>query len=348
MFKIRFRPYTLNLKYVFRISRGERLSTPLLLTAIDYEGVTGYGEASMPPLYGESQDSAINFIKKVDLSGFNDPFDIDSMMQYVDSVEPGNTAAKASIDIALHDIAGKIAKKPVYKLFDLPGLESVATSRTISIDKPDIIKERTKEAKDFQILKIKMGSINDREVMEAVKSVSDVPLYVDANQGWKEKSLALDNIHWLKEHGVVFVEQPMPIDMKDEMAWLKDKSPLPIVGDESIQRLTDVERADDFYHGINIKLVKSTGLNEGLKMAKLAKDKGLKVMLGCMSETSCLISAAFQLASLADWIDLDGNLGVTNNPYQGIETINGKLINNDVPGIGLINPELSWENITKR
>lgn len=347
MFKIRYRPYSLNLKYVFRISRGERSSTPLLLTAIDFEGVTGYGEAAMPPLYGESHESAIDFINKVDLSVFKDPFDIDRMMEYVDGIEAGNTAIKAAIDIALHDIAGKIAEKPVYKLFELPGVDSLVTSRTIGIDKPDIIKERTLEAKDFQILKIKMGSINDREVMEAVRSVSDVPLYVDANQGWKEKSLALDNIHWLKEHGVVFVEQPMPIEMKDEMAWLKDKSPLPIVGDESIQRLTDVDQADNFYHDINIKLVKSTGLNEGLKMAKLAKAKGLKVMLGCMSETSCLISAAFQLASLADWIDLDGNLGVTNNPYQGIETVNGKLINNDMPGIGLINPEIGWGNIIK-
>jgi len=120
---------------------------------------------------------------------------------------------------------------------------------------------------------------------------------------------------------------------------------LPIVGDEGIQRLTDIEHANDFYHGINIKLVKSTGLNEGLKMARLAKEKGMKVMLGCMSETSCLISAAFQLASLADWIDLDGNLGVTNNPYTGIETVKGKLISNEVPGIGLINPDIAWKNL---
>lgn len=347
MFKINYQPYTLDLKYIFRISRGARSSTPLLLTAIDFDGTTGYGEASMPPLYGESQESALSFIKKVDLSGFNDPFDIDGIMQYVDSVESGNTAAKASIDIALHDIAGKLADKPVYKLLDLPGVDSIATSKTISLDKPDVIKKRAQEASDFQFLKIKLGSVNDRQVMDAVKSVTDVPLYVDANQGWQEKSLALDNIHWLKENGVEFVEQPMPVAMKDEMAWLKEKSPLPIVGDESIQRLTDVEQADNFFHGINIKLVKSTGLNEGLKMAKLARNKGLKVMLGCMSETSCLISAAFQLASLADWIDLDGNLGATNNPYQGIETIDGKLINNDVPGIGLINPELAWEKIIK-
>ncbi len=333
------------MEHVFRIARGARSSTPLLLTAIQFEDVIGYGEASMPPLYGESHKSAIRFLSKVDLSGFNDPFDIEGMMNYVDNIEKGNTAVKASIDIALHDIAGKIAGKPCYQLFDLPGVNSISTSKTISIDTPDIIKERTLEAKEFQFLKIKLGGDNDREIMEAVRSVSNQPLYIDANQGWKDKSQALENIHWLKEQGVIFVEQPMPVAMEDEMAWLKSKSPLPVVGEEGMQRLKDVERADNFYHGMSVKLVKSTGLNEGVKMAKLAKKKGLKVMLGCMSETSCLISAAFHLASFADWVDLDGNLGVTNNPYKGIETINGKLINNDIPGIGLINPEIAWEKL---
>jgi len=333
------------MKYVFRIARGSRNSTPLLLTAIRFDDVVGYGEASMPPLYGESHESAIKFLSKVDLSGFKDPFDIDVIMNYVDSVEPGNTAAKASIDIALHDIAGKLSGKPCYKLFNLPGVSSVSTSKTIGIDSPDIIKERALEAKEFQFLKLKLGSERDKEIVNAIREVSDQSLYIDANQGWKDKSQALENIYWLKEKGVVFIEQPMPVAMEEEMAWLKSKSPLPIVGDEGIQRLKDVERADNFYHGINIKLVKSTGLNEGLKMAKLAKKKGLKVMLGCMSETSCLISAAFHLASLADWIDLDGNLGVTNNPYKGIETIKGKLINNDIPGIGLIDPESAWKKL---
>ncbi len=345
MFQIKYLPYDLNMKYVFRIARGSRNSTPLLLTAIRFDDVVGYGEASMPPLYGESHESAIKFLSKVDLSGFKDPFDIDVIMNYVDSVEPGNTAAKASIDIALHDIAGKLSGKPCYKLFNLPGVSSVSTSKTIGIDSPDIIKERALEAKEFQFLKLKLGSERDKEIVNAIREVSDQSLYIDANQGWKDKSQALENIYWLKEKGVVFIEQPMPVAMEEEMAWLKSKSPLPIVGDEGIQRLKDVERADNFYHGINIKLVKSTGLNEGLKMAKLAKKKGLKVMLGCMSETSCLISAAFHLASLADWIDLDGNLGVTNNPYKGIETIKGKLINNDIPGIGLIDPESAWKKL---
>jgi len=344
MFKIRYSPFKLNMQHVFRIARGSRISTPLILTAIQFEDIVGYGEASMPPLYGETQESAIRFISKVDLSRFNDPFDIEGIMDYVDSIESGNSAAKASIDIALHDLAGKIAGKPCYKLLNLSGVKSISTSKTISIDTPEIIKERTLEANEFQFLKLKLGSDNDREIVKAVREVSNQPLFVDANQGWKDKSLALENIDWLKEQGVIFIEQPMPVDLEEEMAWLKSKSPLPIIGDEGVQRLIDVEKSVDFYHGINIKLVKSTGLNEGLKIAKLAKKLGLKVMLGCMSETSCAISAAFHLASLADWIDLDGNLGITNNPYKGIETIGGKLINNDIPGIGLINPEAFWKS----
>ncbi len=343
MFKIHYQPYSLHFKHIFRISRGERTSTPLLLTAIQFENVTGYGEASMPPMYGESQESAISFISKLDLSPYSDPFDIESIMQYVDSVEPGNSAAKASIDIALHDIAGKLSKKPCYELFELPKVKSFCTSKTIGIDTPDIIRERTLEASAYPFLKIKLGTNDDRQIIQAVRDMSHQPLYVDVNQGWKDRSLALENISWLKEQGVVMVEQPMPVDMEDEMAWLKSKSPLPIVGDEGVRRLKDVERADNFYHGINIKLMKSTGLNEGLKMAKLARKKGLKIMLGCMSETSCAISAAYHLGSYADWVDLDGNIDVTNNPYTGIETHNGEFIDNNVPGIGLVNPESIWK-----
>jgi len=343
MFKIHYQPYTLHFKHIFRISKGERTSTPLLLTAIQFENVTGYGEASMPPMYGESQDSAIGFISKLDLSPFSDPLDIESIMQYVDSVEPGNSAAKASIDIALHDIAGKLSNKPCYELFELPKVESFSTSKTIGIDTPDVIRERTLEASAYPFLKIKLGTDDDHQIIQAVRDMSHQALYVDVNQGWKDRSLALENISWLKEQGVVMVEQPMPVDMEDDMAWLKSKSPLPIVGDEGVQRLKDVERADNFYHGINIKLMKSTGLNEGLKMANLARKKGLKIMLGCMSETSCAISAAYHLGSFADWVDLDGNIDVTNNPYTGIETHQGKFIDNNVPGIGLVNPESVWE-----
>ena len=154
MFKLRYKPYKLNMKHLFRIARGSRISTPLVLTAIQFEDVVGYGEASMPPLYGETQESATRFISKIDLSGFKDPFDIEGIMNYVDGIDIGNSAAKASIDIALHDLAGKIAGKPCYKLLNLLGEKNIYTSRTISIDAPEIIKERALEAREFQFLKL--------------------------------------------------------------------------------------------------------------------------------------------------------------------------------------------------
>ena len=345
-YKLAYKTYLLQHKHVFRISRAARTVTPVVLIRLEFDGIFGYGEASMPPLYGESHDTAVRFLQKVNLNNFNNPFDIEGIMQYVDQVDTGNTAIKAAIDIALNDIAAKLKSLPVYAYLGLPKTDTVVTSKTIGIDSPGIIKERVKAADEFKILKIKLGTENDKMIINAVREVTDKPLYVDANQGWKDKNTALDMIKWLSGKNVLLIEQPMPVDSLKELAWLKLRSPLPIIGDEGVQRLKDVENAEQFYHGINVKLVKSTGLTEGLKMLKLAKQKGLKTMIGCMAETSCSISAAFHLTSQCDYVDLDGNLGITNNPYSGIETLNGQLINNDVEGIGLIHPEKEWKLIS--
>ncbi len=344
-YKLEYKTYLLQHKHVFRISRAARTTTPVVLIRLEFNGVFGYGEASMPPLYGESHDTAVRFLQKVNLEDFNDPFDIDLIMQYIDNIDTGNTAIKAAIDIALNDIAAKLKEVPVYSYLGLPKTDSVITAKTIGIDSPEIIKERVKSAGEFNILKIKLGSENDRLIINTVREITDKALYIDANQGWKNKNAALEMIKWLSDKNVYLIEQPMPVDYLSELAWLKQRSPLPIIGDEGIQRLKDMENAEQFYHGINVKLVKSTGLTEGLKMLKSAKEKGLKTMIGCMAETSCLISAAFHLASQCDYIDLDGNLGITNNPYSGIKTQDGQLINNDIKGIGLINPEKEWRLI---
>ncbi len=344
-YKLEYKTYLLQHKYVFRISRAARTTTPVVLIRLEFNGVFGYGEASMPPLYGESHDTAVRFLQKVNLEDFNDPFDIDLIMQYIDNIDTGNTAIKAAIDIALNDIAAKLKEVPVYSYLGLPKTDSVITAKTIGIDSPEIIKERVKSAGEFNILKIKLGSENDRLIINTVREITDKPLYIDANQGWKNKNAALEMIKWLSDKNVYLIEQPMPVDYLSELAWLKQRSPLPIIGDEGIQRLKDMENAEQFYHGINVKLVKSTGLTEGLKMLKSAKEKGFKTMIGCMAETSCLISAAFHLSSQCDYIDLDGNLGITNNPYSGIKTQDGQLINNDIKGIGLIKPEKEWRLI---
>jgi L-alanine-DL-glutamate epimerase-like enolase superfamily enzyme len=333
--QLRFLPYDLQLRHTFTLSNSSRKNTPDVLTSLEFEGITGYGEASMPPYLGESVESATKFLSSLNLGQFIDPFQMDDILQYVDSVMPGNCAAKAAVDIALHDLVGKILGQPWYKIWGFDPADSPNTSFTIGIDTPEVVRQKVAEAVPYKILKVKLGQKTDREMIETIRSVTDVPLCVDVNQGWTDKQMALDMIHWLKEKGVVFVEQPMPKTSIDDMAWLTENSPLPTIGDESVQRLPDVIKAKGVYSGINIKLMKCTGMREAHEMLTLAKSLDMKVMIGCMTETSCAVSAAAQLSPKCDWADLDGNLLISNDPYKGVQVVDGKVTLIDQPGIGI-------------
>jgi len=333
--QLRFRPYNLELTHTFTVAEMSRNTTPVVLTELEYDGVVGYGEASMPPYLGESHKTVLSFLNKVDMEQFSDPFRMDEILDYIDSVAEGNRAAKASIDIALHDLVGKMVNQPLYRLWGLSPEKTPVTSFTIGIDKPRVVVEKTKEAARFKVLKVKLGRGNDKEMINSVRSVTDVPVYVDVNQGWKDKYQALDMINWLKEQGVIFVEQPMPAAQIDDMAWLTHHSPLPTLADEAFHRLADVVKFKDVYSGINIKLMKSTGLREAHKMITVARAMNMKILMGCMTETSCAVSAAAQLSPLVDWADLDGNLLINNDVYEGVKVVNGKLTLNDWPGIGI-------------
>jgi L-alanine-DL-glutamate epimerase-like enolase superfamily enzyme len=333
--KLSFEPYNLQLKHVFTLAGSSRSTTPVMLTKIEFEGFTGYGEASMPPYLGESQESAGRFLSALKLDQFTDPFRMEEILEYVDSSAPGNTAAKAAVDIALHDLTGKIMGQPWYKIWGLSAEKTPVTSFTIGIDTPDVVRQKVKEAAEFKILKVKLGRENDREMIETIRSVTDVPLCVDVNQGWTDKNLALEMIHWLNEKGVKYVEQPMPKESVDDIAWLTQNSPLPIIADESLQRLSDVQKTVGVYSGINIKLMKCTGMREAHKMMNLALANNMKVMIGCMTETSCAVSAAAQLSPLATWADLDGNLLISNDRFEGVKIVDGKITLNNSPGIGI-------------
>lgn len=333
--KLTFKPYTLELKHVFTLATSSRTTTPVMLTRIEYDGITGYGEASMPPYLGESHESAAKFLAKVDLTQFKDPFELEMILEYVDRIDKLNPAAKASVDIALHDLVGKLMKKPWYKIWGYEKDKTPYTSFTIGIDTKEVVIEKVKEAEEYKILKVKLGRDTDKMMIETIRSVTDKPIVVDVNQGWKDKSFALDMINWLNERNVKMVEQPMPKEMIDENAWLTEKSPLPTFGDESVQRIPDVIKAHGVYSGINIKLMKCTGLREAHKMIDLAKSLNMKVMLGCMTETSCAISAVSQLASQCEWADMDGALLIKNDPFVGTKVIDGKVVLNDSPGIGI-------------
>ena len=334
--KLSFEPYELKLRHSFNLAKYSRTTTPDVQVKLELDGIVGYGEASMPPYLGESVDSVISFLSKLDLSQFSDPFRIEDIHEYMESVAPDNRAAKASVDIALHDLLGKIMGQPWYKIWGLNPENAPDTSFTIGIDKADVVRKKVDEAAPYNVLKVKMGLDNDKELVEIIREKTDRPICVDANQGWDNKEKALEMCYWLAERNCLFVEQPMPKEKIDETAWLRERSPLPIIADEFLQRLPDVRRASQAYDGINIKLMKSTGMHEAYKMAVLAKALGMKVMLGCMTETSCAVTAAAQLSPMVDWADLDGNLLIANDKFDGIKIVEGKVTIPDRPGIGIL------------
>ncbi len=257
-------------------------------------------------------------------------------MEYMDSLSDGDSPAKAAIDIALHDLCGKLLGEPLFRIWGYNPAKAGPTTFTIGIDTPEIVREKTLECAGlYRILKVKVGLDSDEQMIRTIRSVTDLPLAVDANQGWKDRSKALDEICWLKEQGVVLVEQPLPKERLDDTAWLTELSPLPIIADEAIQRLKDIPRIKGAYSGINIKLMKCTGLLEARKMIAYARAEGMKVMVGCMTETSCACTAAAHLAPAVDFCDIDGNLLITNDLFKGMIVRDGLMQLPDSPGLGL-------------
>jgi L-alanine-DL-glutamate epimerase-like enolase superfamily enzyme len=309
---LRFKPYELHLKHVFTIAEGSRSTTPVMLTELEFDNIIGYGEASMPPYLGESHTTVTAFLNMLDLTRFESPFLMEDILAYVDQLAPGNYAAKASVDIALHDLVGKIMKQPWYKVWGLNPDKTPNTSFTIGMDKPDVVRSKVREAAPYRILKVKLGQGNDKEMIETVRSETNKP-----------------------EKGVVFIEQPMPKTSVDDTAWLTENSPLPIIADEAFQTIGDFKKVHGVYSGINIKLMKCGGLHSAYIMIKMARALDMKVMIGCMTETSCAVTAAAQLSPLVDWADLDGNLLIDNDVFKGILIKDGKIVLPETPGIGI-------------
>lgn len=335
--KLRFYPYTLELKHAFTLATSSRTTTPAMMVEVEHEGVIGYGEASMPPYLGETQESAAAFLGQVEGARFPDPFQLEEILPAIDAITPANTAAKAAVDIALHDWVGRKLGVPLHRLWGLNAAKTPVTSFTIGIDTADVVRQKTREASEFKIIKVKLGrgAESDRMMIDTIREVTDTPLTVDANQGWTDRDEALRMIEWLATRKVEFIEQPMPKAQLDDTAWLRERSPLPLIADENVQRLSDVASLRGVFHGVNIKLMKCTGLREAHKMILLARALGMKVMLGCMTETSCAISAAAQLSPLVDWADLDGALLIKNDLFEGATVVGGKMTLPNRPGVGV-------------
>lgn len=336
--KLTFAPHTLYFKRPFKIAHGVRSSTPIVLTQIEHDGIVGYGEASMPPYLSETHETVLLFLNKaaIVLSKITFPFDMEAVLQEIDSLAPNNTAAKAAVDIALHDLFGKLINKPCWQIFNGDKNKTPYTTYTLGIDTPEVIKEKIKEGQEYKIIKVKLNGEKDRSIIETIRSVTDKPIAVDVNQGWTNKQHALEMIEWLADKNVLFVEQPLPKNNVDDAAWLFERSPLPLFADESVQRLADIGKVKDCFHGINIKLMKCTGMFEAHKMIKEARALKLHILIGCMSETSCAVSAAAQLSPLVDHADLDGPLLIKNNFFDGIKFVKGKITLSELPGIGAV------------
>ncbi|HOE93804.1 MAG TPA: dipeptide epimerase [Candidatus Cryptobacteroides sp.] len=335
-FKLSWEPFELSLIHSFTVSGSSRTTTPDVLVRLEYDGYTGYGEASLPPYLGHTVDSVCKFLSKVDLSPFRDPFRLTEIMDYVNSLSDGDAPAKAAVDIALHDLFGKLMGQPLWRIKGLDPTATPNTSFTIGMDTPENMAAKTKEVEGkYKILKVKLGAGNDLAMIDAIRSVSSLPIAVDVNQGWKDRMKALYEMYALKERGVVLVEQPLPKNNFKDLAWLSERAPLPIFADEAVQNLADLKRISHLYNGVNIKLMKCGGLLEAEKMKAYAKACGMKVMLGCMTETSCAISAAAQISPGVDFADLDGNLLISNDPFEGVKIIDGKITLNNLPGLGL-------------
>lgn len=341
--KLEFKRFDLRLKDTWTLARtgGTNQVSTVIVKLTEGNGVVGVGEAAPSERYGESAETVESFLGRVDPSRLN-PSNAAATADYLRALSPGNISAKCAINIALTDICASLAKLPIYDWLELGFRECThVTTFTIGIDSPEMIRRKVAAAEEYPLLKLKVGVPGDPQNLRALREVAPRKLVrVDANEGWATKEEALERITWLAEDGrIEFVEQPMPASKPvQDWIWLKERSPLPIFGDESYHTAQDVFRAADCFHGVNIKLVKAGGILGALEALRAARKAGLKTMLGSMIETSVLITAAAHLAALCDYLDLDGNLLIGNDPYIGVRVKEGFLSFGNVPrqvGLGV-------------
>jgi L-alanine-DL-glutamate epimerase-like enolase superfamily enzyme len=324
----------LKLKYPFRISRGTNtIQNNILAILKDEDGNYGLGEAAPLKYYGEDVKSVKAALRRMSKFLTNDPFYIEDITTFA-LPSPLKGAARAAVDIALHDLVAKKLKIPLYKFLGLNPNRSKVTSFTIGLDSIDVMCKKVEEVRDFPILKIKLGVKNDLKLLEAIRRKTDAAIRVDANAGWTVTE-AIKKIRAMKDLGVEFVEQPIRPGNIDGLKRVRDNVDLPVIVDEDVKTSGDIIPLVGAVDGINIKLMKCGGIREALRMINIARAHGLKIMLGCMIESSVSISAAAHLTPLVDYADLDGNILITNDPFVGVTVERGKLLLPERDGLGV-------------
>jgi len=328
---IKFKKIGIHPINTFRTTHGAADEVEVVIVEID----GGLGEASPVKYYGETAQTVCDFIKRAETVIGNDLFKFEDICKRLNLVAANNGAAKAAIDIAIHDAIGKKLNIPVYKLLGITPRDDIATSYTISLSTPDKMKKQTEDNPGYQVYKVKVGIPGDIDMVAAVREATDARIRVDANAGWTLKE-AIQKIKHLQKYNIEFVEQPLHWKDYEGLRILRSKIDLPIIADEGVMTAEDIPLYKDIVDGINIKLQKSGGIREAFKMITVARALRMQVMIGCMVETSVSISAAAMLAPLVDYVDLDGNVLIGDDPYDGAKAVNGFLKYPDRPGIGVV------------
>ena len=337
--KLRYEPVELKARYTFNIANQDVAGDIFrnVVVHLEYDGITGCGEAAPFEIYGENQRTVMAALDTITpcIEKMKTPWEAESLLEYLDRKLERNFAAKAAIDMALFDLQGKICDLPVYRLLGLSVEKIPMSTYTIGIDSEEVIREKANQVADYPLLKIKVGGPEDIKTIKIVRSEApQARLRVDANCGWQPRQ-ALKMIEQLVEFGVEFIEQPLPAENKEGARWLYERSPLPLMADESCERLEDIPECIGRFDAINIKLAKCGGIRHALKMIGCARAHQLNVMLGCMVETSIGVTAAAHIAPLVDYIDLDGSELTSNDPCHGMTFDKGKIILSDKPGLGV-------------
>jgi L-alanine-DL-glutamate epimerase-like enolase superfamily enzyme len=325
----------LKTRWPWRIARGVFSTIDYAYVRLEHAGLTGRGEAAHNSRYGETLESVQTYLSEAAAFLINrEPKAYHALNETLATLAPGQQAAKAAIDIALLDLVTQSVGLPLVQFLGLDTSQTPVTSYSIGIDAPDILRRKLAEAEDFPILKVKMGSTDDSAILKLIRSLTDKPIRVDANEGWSNRETAIRHCSMLEKSNVEIVEQPMPARRLEDLAWLRERTHLPLIADEDLTSAKDLLALADVYDGVNIKVMKVGGLQPALHLAHTARSLGLKVMLGCMIESSLGITAAAHLSPLADWVDLDGCLLLQNDPFQGLTFDHGQLTLPLVPGVG--------------
>ncbi|WP_138432193.1 dipeptide epimerase [Fodinibius saliphilus] len=326
----------LTLRNPFTIARGTKETVGNVVVRLTGNGITGFGEAGPNRRYNEDAETVISFIDGLEEDFFDELDRPDAVAQKLANVHSPVYSALAALEMAWLDWWGKSKNQPLWKLWDAPSNRTPTTSFTIGLDSIEVMQQKVRDAEEYPILKVKLGTDRDRDIIRAIREVTDKPIRVDANEGWTSINEAKEQIMFLADQNIELVEQPMPSALFDEMAELKQWSPLPLMADESFKGNENLEQVSQAFHGINIKLMKIGSLVKARNVIAQAQKHDLSVMVGCMIESSLAISAGALIGTWADYVDLDGFLLIKDDPFEGISLSDRKeVILSNNPGLGL-------------